>query len=116
MSFLSSLQTFSAQAAAERQTLANTTVQPYTLAGAADGSPVTVFLSAVRADREIAENGFIVLHRAQLRVLKTSTWTPVEGVEFVVSATSQRFRIESATGDSADYSSEIVCSVIRIAA
>ncbi|HSV73465.1 MAG TPA: hypothetical protein VLH79_06875 [Chthonomonadales bacterium] len=116
MSFATSVQAFATQAARERQALALTTVQPYTGAGAAalDGAPVAVFLSPIRIERELGEAGFITLHKASLRVLKTGTWSPAEGTEFVVVATGDRYRCNSATGADTDFSAEIVCDVVRL--
>lgn len=116
MSFASEAQSFAAQAARERRSVSTASVQPYTGTGAAtkDGGPVDVFLSAIRAEREIAENGFIVVHRATLRVLKTCRWAPAEGVEFVNLANAERFRCGTATGADSDFAAEIVCEVVKI--
>lgn len=116
MSFATSVSEFAKQSACERQTLSQARVQPYTGAGYAtkDGGPVDVFLSAVRAERELAENGFIVIHRATLRVLKTCRWLPSEGVEFVNLATSERFRCNTATGAESAFAAEIVCEAVVI--
>lgn len=117
MSFASAQQLFAKQAARERVALSQATVQPYTGApsyATADGDPVAVFLSPVRAARELVENGFKVVNRAQLRVPKTCRWQPSEGVEFVNTATSERFRCEGASGASSDFAAEIVCEVVRI--
>lgn len=117
MSFATELQAFAAQAARERVMLSPATIQPYTGTGAAtaDGRPLTVFLSAVKAEQEITDNGFVVIHKAQLRVPKTLAWTPAEGLEFVNTATAERFRIRTATGAASNLSAEIVCEVIKIA-
>lgn len=120
MSFASSASTFAAKAAYSRRSLSPATIQPYTgvapaaPGGTAEGCPLKVFLSAVRRERELADNaaGYIVVHKAELRVLKTAPWTPVAGSEFVNTATSERFRCNTAT--SSEFSGEIVCEVVRI--
>lgn len=116
MSFATSVQSFANQSARERRTLTPATVQPYTGTGAAvrDGQPVSVFLSAVRAERELIENGFIVVNKAELRVLKTCRWQPSEGVEFVNTSNSDRFRCRTATGADSDFAAEIVCEVVKL--
>ncbi len=113
---LAAIQDFAAQAARERQTLARKSIQPYTGAGAAtkDGGPVDIFLSAVRAEREITEHGYVIVHRAQARILKSCRWQPEEGNEFVVVATGERFRCSTAAGAAYDFAGEIVCDVVLI--
>ena len=120
MSFASSAAAFAAQAARSRRSLSPATIQPYTSVspsvpgGVVDGCPLSVFLSSVRAERELADNGagFILIHRAELRVLKTARWQPVLGGEFVNIATAERFRVNTAA--SSEFGAEVVCEVVRI--
>lgn len=120
MSFATSASRFAARAARSRRSLSPATIQPYTgvapglPGGTADGCPLSVFLSAVRAERELADNaaGFILTHKAELRVLKISRWQPVPGSEFVNTATSERFRVNTAS--TSDFGAEVVCEVVRI--
>lgn len=115
MSFASAARRFAAQAAREMTHLSPATIQPYATDGTTvDGDPICVFLSPVRAEREIAENGFVIIHRAQLRVPKTPGWAPVEGLEFTRPSTSERFRCNTAIGADSAFAAEIVCDVIRI--
>src|SRR4051812_29311681 len=114
MSFATQIRDFAKQVARERISLSPATIQPYDSAGAAVGRPIVVFLSPVRAERDIADNGFIIIHRAQLRVAKTCAWQPVEGLDFVNTATSERFRCSTATGGDSEspYAAETVCDVV----
>lgn len=116
MSFATAQRRFAAQAARHLGTLRPVTVQPYTGTGyaTADGSPLSVFLSAVRTEREITPTGFVVVHTAELRVVKTARWQPAEGVEFVRTDTSERFRCRTAVGAHDAFAAEIVCSVVRL--
>lgn len=116
MSFASAVSRFAKQAARLRPELSRVTIQPYDAAGAASGSPIQVFLTPVRAERDIADNGFIILHKAQLRVAKTFAWQPAEGLEFVNTSTAERFRCNTATGaeSGSAFAAETVCEAIRI--
>ena len=121
MSFAAATAEFAAQSARERRALSPSTIQPYSgvtpahPAGEPLGCPLCVHLSATRATREITDTGFTILHRAQLRVLKTAPWSPVEGAEFIVTTTGERYRCATATGGTA-FAAETVCDVVRIAA
>lgn len=105
---------FSAQAAGERRTLSLARIQRRTAAGVNVGGLLCVFLSAVFDDRELTENGFKHVKKAELRVPKTSLWTPVTGEEFYRASTAQLFRINSATGADSTHAAEVVCEVVVI--
>lgn len=115
---LAAVNRFANIAARDRRALSTCEIQPYTGTGAAtaDGSPLCVFQTATRVERELVDSGFITKHVAQLRVLKTARWTPVEGLEYVRTDTSERFRINSAVGSDSAFAAEIVCEVVRISA
>jgi hypothetical protein len=110
---------FASIAARVRRELSPVTVQPYTGAPAyasTSGNPVLVFMSAVKAERLLGDAGYYTEHRAELRVLKTLAWVPVEGAEFVRTDTFERFRINTATGADSAFAREIVCTVVKITA
>ncbi len=113
MSFANSARRFAQQVARERQALSPAIIQPYS-GTQATGYTQEVFLSAVHAEREVTDNGFLVVEKATLRVQKTCRWLPVEGAEFVNTATSERFRCNRAVGEDSDFAADIVCEVVKI--
>lgn len=116
MSFAAATCRFAAQSASERRTLSPSTIQRYGGAGAATpvGQPLSVFLSAVRTEREMTDTGFVLLELATLRILKTLGWSPATGDEFVDTATSGRFRIQTKTGDTSPFAAEIVAQCLKL--
>ncbi len=112
--FSAATRRFAAQAAGERRHLSPAEIQRRTTAGVAVGGLLTVFLSAVRVDRELTDTGFKHVKKAELRVPKTSVWTPVTGEEFYRAETAQLFRINTATGADSTFAAEIVCEVVVI--
>lgn len=116
MSFAAAQQRFAAQSARDRRSLSPAIIQRYTGAGAAiaTGKPISVFLSAVRTDREMTDTGFVLIEKATLRVLKSTGWQPAAGVEFVNTVTSERFRIQTTTGVESVFTAEIVAECIKL--
>lgn len=114
--FASATARFAAQAARHRTPLGETEIQPYTGEASAtpDGLPLTVFLSPLHRAEKITEAGVVEIYTAQLRVRKGCRWQPVESSEFVVVATGDRFRCDTAIGAESPIAAEIACQVIRI--
>lgn len=116
MSFATATARFAAQSARSLRALGETEIQPYTAADLArkDGQPLRAFLGPVRAERTLADTGFVVEHLVELRVLKACRWQPVPGLEFVDTGTALRYRVRTAAGAEFAAAAEIVAQCVRI--